>query len=199
VRVIAGSAKGHPLTAPRGERTRPTADRVKEALFSSVQARLPGAVVLDLYAGSGALGIEALSRGAAHAVLVEQDHRARRCIGDNLDTTRLAGRATVVAGSAPAVCRAPAVAERTYDLVLADPPYAVDPDELTATLAAVVGLLAPDALVVVELGSRGAPPAWPEGLRAGRTRRYGETALHEGHPVPDAPDDPAPTDSREHR
>jgi 16S rRNA (guanine966-N2)-methyltransferase len=98
------------------------------------------------------------------------------------------------AGTAPAVCTTPAVAERTYDLVLADPPYAIDPDELTATLAAVVDLLAPDALVVVELASRGAPPAWPPGLGAGRTRRYGDTTLHEGHrtaePDPDVHRDP---------
>lgn len=191
MRVVAGSAKGHPLVAPKGERTRPTSDRVKEALFSALQPRLPGAVVLDLYAGSGALGIEALSRGAEHAVLVERDARARTCIGRNLTTTRLVDRATVVAGAAPAVCTTPAVTERTYDLVLMDPPYAIDPDELTATLAAVVDLLAPDALVVVELASRGAPPAWPPGLGAGRTRRYGDTTLHEGHRV--ATPDPPPS------
>jgi 16S rRNA (guanine966-N2)-methyltransferase len=96
VRVIAGSARGRPLKAPPGSTTRPTSDRVREALFSALGGAVPGTAVLDLYAGSGALGIEALSRGAACAVLVERDRRAARTIAENLDRAGVADRATVV-------------------------------------------------------------------------------------------------------
>ncbi len=177
MRVVAGTAKGRRLTAPRGERTRPTADRVKEALFSSLQPRLPGARVLDCYAGSGALGIEALSRGAAHATFVEQGRRALDALRQNLEVTDLGGRASVVAGDVGQVLRdAPPGAP--FNVVCCDPPYAIDPDVLAGVLAALVDHLAPDAIVTIEADRRAPDPAWPQGMLADRTRRYGDTVLH---------------------
>lgn len=177
MRVIAGTAKGRRLSAPPGRATRPTSDRVKEALFSSLQPRLPGARVLDLYAGSGALGIEALSRGAAQATFVERDARTVRVLEENLALTDCVGRATVLARDVLTVLRTRPV-EPTFDLVLADPPYAIDRGELASVLGALVDHLVPGALVVVELATRGGPPAWPDGLIEARARRYGDTTLY---------------------
>jgi 16S rRNA (guanine966-N2)-methyltransferase len=177
VRVIAGTAKGRRLAAPPGARTRPTADRVKEALFSSLQLRVPGAHVLDLYAGSGALGVEALSRGAAHATFVESHGRAVAVLEQNLELTGLVGDATVVGRDVASVLAGP-VPGAPFDIVLLDPPYAIDRDELAEVLAALVPHLADGAVVSVELATRGEPPRWPDGLRADRERRYGDTTLH---------------------
>lgn len=183
MRVIAGTARGCRLVAPPGERVRPTADRVKEALFSSVQPRLRGASVGDLYAGSGALGIEALSRGARHATFVEQARPALAVLRTNLATTRLAEHATVVASDVRRALEVP-LPGAPFDLVLLDPPYDVAQEELAAVLAALRPQLAAGGLVVVERGRRGRPPAWPAGVLPGRVRRYGDTVLHAGH-VPD--------------
>lgn len=177
MRVIAGEAGGRRLVAPRGERTRPTADRVKEALFSSLAPRLAGASVIDLYAGSGALAIEALSRGADHATLVEKARPALDSIRDNLAATGLADRAEVVtADVTTALAGQPAGAP--FSLALLDPPYAIDAATLTAVLAALARHLDPDALVVVEASRHGAPVIWPPSLRAERERGYGDTVLH---------------------
>jgi 16S rRNA (guanine966-N2)-methyltransferase len=179
VRVIAGLAKGHPLVAPRGRGTRPTADRVREAVFSSLLPHLPGARVLDLYAGSGALGIEALSRGAAHATFVERDRGALRAIADNLDTTGLGDRAEVVAADVRSALGRLAGAQEPFDVVLLDPPYRVDPDELAEALAGVAGVVGPAGLVRLEQ-AKGAPEVtWPPPLVGGRERRYGDTRILE--------------------
>lgn len=177
MRVIAGTAKGRRLVAPPGERTRPTADRVKEALFSALQPRLRGASVVDLYAGSGALGIEALSRGAAHATFVEKAQRALRTLDQNLELTDLVGGATVVARDVAA-----ALARRMpgapYDLAFLDPPYAIHRDELAEVLGALRRHLSAGALVTVELSVHGEDPPWPDGVLPDRTRRYGDTVVH---------------------
>lgn len=176
MRVIAGTAGGRRLVAPKGDRTRPTADRVREALFSSLQPRLPGARVLDLFAGSGALAIEALSRGAAHATLVERARPALAAIRSNLDTAGVADRATVVASELPGALTK---VEGPFDLVLLDPPYALAEHVLADVLAALPGLCAPDVAIRLERATRAGAPPWPDGVRPGRVRRYGDTTIHE--------------------
>lgn len=174
-RIVAGTAGGRQLAVPR-RGTRPTSDRVREALFSAVEAAmdLEGARVLDLYAGTGALGLEALSRGAATAMLVESDAGALAVLRKNVAAVGLPG-AVVRPGKVSAVL-AEACAE-PFDLVLADPPYALDPAADLAALAA-SGWVGPGSLVVVERARRSAPLTWPDGLVPGRIRRYGDTELH---------------------
>jgi 16S rRNA (guanine966-N2)-methyltransferase len=150
---------------------------VREALFSAVEAAmsLSGARVLDLYAGSGALGLEALSRGAAVATFVESDRAALAVLEQNVAAVGLPG-AEVRRGTVRAVLASPPA--RPYDLVLADPPYRVDHRELDGLLAALPGWTAPGALVVLERAQRSGPPDWPEPLRPMKVRRYGDTELH---------------------
>lgn len=179
-RIIAGAAGGRRIAVPpRG--TRPTSDRVREALFSSLDndPGLAGTAVLDLCAGSGALGLEALSRGAAHALFVESDRRAAEVLRRNVAALALPG-AVVRAAPAGTVLGGPA--DRAYDVVLVDPPYELPEAEIAGWLAAADagGWLAPDALVVVERGARSGAFGWPEPLHAVRERRYGDTVLHVG-------------------
>lgn len=138
---------------------------------------IEGAHVLDLYAGSGALGLEALSRGAVRAVFVESDRRAVDVLRRNVNTVGLPG-AEVLAAPAAAVVGKPA--ESPFDVIFADPPYAVSDAELATVLTNLVagGWTEPDSLVVVERGARSGPPDWPEPLAPLRSRRYGDTALH---------------------
>jgi 16S rRNA (guanine966-N2)-methyltransferase len=175
-RVIAGSAKGLRLQAP-GPGSRPLGDRVKQTLFAILEPDLPGARVLDLFAGSGAAAIEALSRGASHATLVERDAGAVRVIATNLGHTRLAGRATIVTADAVAWLRRPeSAAVGPFDLVFVDPPYA-ETELLATALKAVEPLLAPGARVVAKHFWRERPPAQVGLLASERERRFGETAL----------------------
>ncbi|GAA0279673.1 16S rRNA (guanine(966)-N(2))-methyltransferase RsmD [Cryptosporangium japonicum] len=180
-RIVAGSAGGRRIDVPPGRGTRPTSDRAREALFSAVQALLPldGAAVLDLYAGSGAVGFEALSRGAAHAVLVESDPKAVRTLRANAGSLKLPG-AEIWAGPAERFAAAPAT--HRFDLVFADPPYAVSAEALSAVLADLdsSGWLGSDAVVIVERATRGEPWVWPKPLVAVRERRYGEGTLWYG-------------------
>ncbi len=175
-RIIGGTAKGHRLRAPSGDATRPTTDRVREALFSvlvSEYGDLGGLRLLDLYSGSGAVGLEAVSRGAT-ATLVERDHRTASLIRDNAHATGLT--AQVVAASVSGFLAGEPTA---YDIVFADPPYDLTEEALAAVLERLVqGWTAPDGLVVVERSARSPEPVLPEGLTLLRTRRYGETALH---------------------
>lgn len=175
--MIAGALGGRRLEAPRGTRTRPTSDRVREALFSALEATrgLDGARVLDLYAGSGALAIEALSRGAARAHLVERAGPALRALRHNIATLGLGDRATVLA---MAVERAIAIAaaDGPFDLVLADPPYADVAAAAQALGAVARAALDPCAAVVLEHAARDAAPPIDR-LELDRTRRYGDTAL----------------------
>ncbi|WP_447040223.1 16S rRNA (guanine(966)-N(2))-methyltransferase RsmD [Streptomyces sp. DSM 118878] len=176
-RVIAGTAGGRRLAVPPGNGTRPTSDRAREGLFSTWQAlqgTLDGTRVLDLYAGSGAVGLEALSRGSAHTLLVEADARAARTIRENVKTVGLPG-AEVRAGKAAQIIRQ-GRPSAPYDLVFLDPPYAVTDDDLREILLTLrsEGWLTGDALVTVERSTRGGVFGWPEGFEALRSRRYGE-------------------------
>ncbi|TDB74998.1 16S rRNA (guanine(966)-N(2))-methyltransferase RsmD [Micromonospora sp. KC723] len=182
-RIVAGAFGGRRIAAPPGAGTRPTSDRVREALFSAVQAEvdLVGARFADLYAGSGAVGLEALSRGAEHVLLVESDARAARVIRENVAALRAGPAVRLVTGRVAGVLAAGPGGE-PYDVVFADPPYATPDTEITELLTALVrhDWLAPDALVVVERSSRTGPVTWVEGVTAERGRRYGETTLWYG-------------------
>jgi len=182
-RVIAGAAGGRRLAVPPGRTTRPTSDKAREAMFStleSLRGTIHGARMLDLFGGSGAVGLEALSRGAAHVLLVESDASAARTIRENVRTVNLPGvdvraeRAErVIAGRAP---------ETPYDLVFLDPPYAVTDEEVREMLITLLagGWITDDALVTVERSTRGGEFGWPEGFEVLRSRRYGEGTLWYG-------------------
>lgn len=179
-RIIAGLAGGRRIEVP-AKGTRPTSDRVREALFGALDhdPGLDGAAVLDLCAGSGALGLEALSRGAAHVLLVESDRRAAAVVRRNVATLGLPG-AEVAVLDAGALLRGPA--RRTYDIVLVDPPYDVPAATVAGWLADGVdhGWLAAGAVVAVERTARDGAFPWPASLRAVRERRYGNTVIHLG-------------------
>ncbi len=183
-RIIAGSARGRRLEVPAGDATRPTSDRVREALFSRLQHEglVDGTRVLDLYAGSGALGLEAASRGAEHVLLVESARAAVVCARRNVAAVGVE-RVQVRQAAVTAVLDVPP--DRPYDLVLADPPYPLPEDELAGVLRRLVenDWLAPDAVVVVERSARGDEPSWPAGLVRFDERRYGETRLWLAEPI----------------
>jgi 16S rRNA (guanine966-N2)-methyltransferase len=172
VRIIAGSRKGHGIIAPKGAGTRPTGDRVREAAFNLI-GPVDDAAVLDLFAGSGAMGLEALSRGARRAVFAESDRAACRAIEQNLEKLRLTG-AVVACEDAFALLRRERAGGRRYDLVLVDPPYGVW-DELEPRLAEPLpAVLAEDGLLLVETDAR-TEPQLPLALVT--TRRYGSARL----------------------
>jgi 16S rRNA (guanine966-N2)-methyltransferase len=182
-RIIGGAAGGRRIKAPSGERTRPTSDRVREALFSAIDSALGslhGLRFLDLYAGSGAVGLEARSRGAGVVTLVEHDRRTADVIRDNVRALGFDKVDVVVSDTARALARPPLA---PYDVVFLDPPYAVPTEDVTAVLRALPdhGWLAAQALVVVERAARGTGLRWPQGFTGDRTRRYGETMLWYGH------------------
>jgi 16S rRNA (guanine966-N2)-methyltransferase len=210
-RVIAGEAGGRRLAVPDGRDTRPTSDRAREGLFATISSMvgpLAGARVLDLYAGSGAVGLEALSRGAEHVLLVEHGARAARVIRQNIEAIGLPG-AEVIAdrvervlargptpaggqgGTAPAGGQdgtAPAggqdgTARAWFDVVFADPPYALADAGVSRVLILLAeqGWLAPGALVIVERATRSGPLNWPDGFVPDRARRYGEATFWYGH------------------
>jgi 16S rRNA (guanine966-N2)-methyltransferase len=178
IRIVGGSVGGRLLATPPGRNTRPTSDRAREALFSAVASLRPlaGARVLDLYAGSGAVGLEALSRGAAAAVLVESDRRVCDVLQSNVVALGLAGAQVRCARVRDAMAE-PAPAP--FDVAFADPPYALPAAELAEvlTVAAAGGWLAPNAVAVVERSGRDAAFVWPTGFTAVRERRYGEAML----------------------
>lgn len=191
-RIIAGLAGGRRLATPAGRSTRPTSDRTREGLFGTVTAirgGLDGAAVLDLYAGSGAVGLEALSRGAADVLLVESDARAARVIRENIATVGLAGARLaadrverVLARGAGGTGGPGGPGGPARDFVFADPPYATGDDELGQVLTGLLqpGWLAPGALIAVERATRSGPLAWPPGYISDRCRRYGEATLWYG-------------------
>jgi 16S rRNA (guanine966-N2)-methyltransferase len=180
LRVIAGSAGGRRLFAPRGETIRPTTGRVKEAVFSALTARdhLLGAHVLDLFAGTGALAIEALSRNAARAVFVERDPSAIDALRRNLSVTGTASDATIVTTDVGAFLAAPPPADAPFDLVFCDPPYDVAGDALDALLAPLARRewTNEDALVVLERPAGGDEPR-VGGLRIDWERKFGDTLV----------------------
>jgi 16S rRNA (guanine966-N2)-methyltransferase len=203
-RVIAGQAGGRRLAVPDGRDTRPTSDRAREGLFatiSSIAGSLDGARVLDLYAGSGAVGLEALSRGAGHVLLVEQGARAVRVIRENISSIGLPGAVLAADRVERVLARGPDGGR--YDVVFADPPYAVADAavERVLLLRAEPGWLAPGALVVVERATRSGPVSWPDGFVPDRERRYGEATFWYGlvpepPAAPEPPQAPAPAGER---
>jgi 16S rRNA (guanine966-N2)-methyltransferase len=181
LRIVAGAAKGRRLATPAGA-TRPTSDRAREALFSSLGhlIELDGARVLDLFAGTGAVGLEALSRGAAEAVFVESNRAALDVLRRNVETVGLSG-ATVVGRPVASYLKTPP--EHAFDLVFADPPYDLPDDAVASFLAQLgePGWLRGDAYVVVERAARSGPPQWPAGfITPERERRYGDGVLWYG-------------------
>lgn len=185
MRIVAGEARGRRLLVPAGGGVRPTADRVREALFSSLQDCMPGARVLDLFAGSGALALEAASRGAASITLVERDRRALEAIRHNVQvvdppqvTVCPVGVERALAGTLPGA---------PFDAAFLDPPYDLPHRELAGILAALVAHLAEGAVVVVERSARDGAPDWPSELAADAPRRYGDTVLHRALRVHRAP------------
>jgi 16S rRNA (guanine966-N2)-methyltransferase len=196
-RVIAGEAGGRRLAVPPGTTTRPTSDRAREGLFASLLSELGsfgGRRVLDLYAGSGAIGLEALSRGAQSVLLVESDPRAAAVIKANVAAVGLPGATVTVDRVERLLARPPAVASATdsaadsaadgqsgYDVVLADPPYALAAPAVTRVLTLLqAGWLADRALVVVERATRSGALDWPPGYLPGKSRRYGEATFWYG-------------------
>jgi 16S rRNA (guanine966-N2)-methyltransferase len=175
VRIIAGAARGRRLAAPPGSGTRPTADRAREGLFNVVMSEIKDARWLDLYAGSGAVGLEALSRGAAEVVLVESNPRAAAVIRENIARVGLGG-ARLVAAPVERFLAGPAT---PFDVVFADPPYAVAVDKTLLTLND-GGWLAPDALIVVERATRSGELSWPDGYLPVKSRKYGEATFWYG-------------------
>ncbi|WP_223625134.1 16S rRNA (guanine(966)-N(2))-methyltransferase RsmD [Microbacterium sp. EST19A] len=190
-RIIAGRARGARLEVP-GSGTRPTSDRVRESLFGALESAdaIRGARVLDLYAGSGALGLEALSRGAASTDLVERGRQAAALIRRNAATVVKAGGASAARVHEVAVHTYLLRATGPFDLVFSDPPYDLDDEAMTADLVALAPLLSPDALVIVERARRSTPPDFAAaGLELFREKSYGDTALWWAEPAA-SDDDP---------
>ena len=195
-RVIAGQAGGRRLAVPPGTTTRPTSDRAREGLFASLLSELgtfDGVRVLDLYAGSGAIGLEALSRGAGRVLLVESDARAAAVIKANVKAVDLPGATVAVDRAERLLARPPAGGqdrdrdrdrdrdEDRFDLVIADPPYALADDAVTRVLTLLQGgWLADGALVVIERATRSGPVDWTPGFLPGKSRRYGEATFWYG-------------------
>jgi len=185
-RIIGGTAGGRRLRTPPGSATRPTSDRVREALFSALESAvgsLTGLRFLDLFAGSGAVGLEAMSRGAGAVTLVESDRRTARLVQDNARALGM-HRAEVLAHPVARVLGQPPRAP--YDLVFADPPYSLADADLAELLVLLVTheWLAAGAIVVVERSARSVEPDWPRGLARNRVREYGDTALWYLHAAP---------------
>ena len=181
MRIVGGLAKGRRLAAPASA-TRPTSDRVRESLFNALESRmaLSGARVLDLFAGTGAVGLEALSRGAAEAVLVEKDRRALEVLRKNVAAVGLPGARVVGRAVAAYLAEPP---EEPFDLVFADPPYAIDGTAFAGVVAQLEKWLAADAFVVVEYGARNdLGAACSTLLTSVLERRYGDTVLWYGRP-----------------
>ena len=195
-RVVAGQARGRRLAVPPGRGTRPTSDRAREGLFSALTARcggtLTGLGVLDLYAGSGAVGLEALSRGADHVLLVEAQAKAAQVIRDNARALGLpgaevlTGRVERLVAGPPTSGAAVGATKAPYAVVFLDPPYDLSDAAVHAVLAGLRahGWLADTAVVVVERATRAGELAWPAGFLAERSRRYGEATLWYGRAAP---------------
>jgi 16S rRNA (guanine966-N2)-methyltransferase len=182
-RVIAGEAGGRRLAVPGGRDTRPTSDRAREGLFGTITSMvgsLAGAWVLDLYAGSGAVGLEALSRGAEHVLLIEHGARAASVIRENIEAIGLPG-AVLAAGKVERVLARGPEGDR-YDVVFADPPYALPEAGVSRVLSLLAGhgWLAPGALVIVERATRSGPLNWPAEFVSAKSRRYGEATFWYG-------------------
>lgn len=177
MRVIAGTAKGARLEAPKGRKTRPTLDRVREALFSILGAKVVQARVLDLYAGTGAIGIEALSRGAAHCEFIETDAECVALLQRNLEAARVESRANIRRLRLPDGLSRPGQADEVYDLIYADPPFGFTDYSLLCTELVRNGLVGADAIVIVEHDARTSLTECSAELACFREARYGKTCL----------------------
>jgi 16S rRNA (guanine(966)-N(2))-methyltransferase RsmD len=174
MRVITGSARGTKLLTPEGSHTRPTTDRVKEALFSIIQFEVEGRRVLDLFGGTGQLGIEALSRGAAHATIVDNTASAVKLIRENLKRTHLENRATVVQSDYEAFLRS---TREQFDIILLDPPYAEKFLENSIQTISEIDILSNGGIIICERpAEKVIPLEWP-GLIPSKDYRYGKTAI----------------------
>lgn len=182
MRIVGGALKGRRLSAPKGESTRPTSDRVREAVMSSLTDRLGpalgGGPVLDLFAGSGALGLEALSRGASRAVFVERDRGAVRCIEENATALGVRDRVTIVGCDALTNAWKRAASYGPFTLLFCDPPYRIDQSAVARVLGSLgaTGAVAEGAALAWEHGAGGSVPE-PRGFAQERTYRYGDTAV----------------------
>lgn len=176
MRVIAGIAKGHKLKAPAGDATRPPLDRQKEALFSMLGDRVEAAYVLDLYAGSGSFGIEALSRGAAQAVFVDNLEDAAAIVKVNLEHTKLYDKGCVIRDNVVTFLAKEAARGAAYDLIFLDPPFRIDMIDLAAVFEALLkgNLVRSEGLVVLRLFSKIEPPDRP-GFSLTKNRAYGDS------------------------
>ena len=184
MRVIAGSHRGRRLSAPKGRSLRPTSDKVREALFSILGPRVSGSRVLDLYAGTGAVGIEALSRGAIVVTFVESDPKAMQVMRNNLTTCGLLEQAELRSEPTEMFLRQRRWQHAPYEIVFADPPYA-DPAAVDLVLAGwTIGLLAPEAVMVIEQDARAELPVATNDAQFTRRYRYGDTALFVYGPAP---------------
>lgn len=177
MRITGGRAKGIPLRAPKNPRIRPTSDKVREALFATLPVDISRAKVLDLFAGSGALAIEALSRGAERALLVEQDNVAARTIETNLERTGLSGKAEIIRADFRSALRKLKRRGEGFDLVFIDPPYQSDLIEEAARVLAKYRVVSCQATIVVEHFKKMEPPTSISGIPHRSTRFYGQTAL----------------------
>lgn len=177
MRVIAGTAKGTRLEAPKGRKTRPTLDRVREALFSILGAKVVEARVLDLYAGTGAIGIEALSRGAAHCEFIEMDAECAVLLQRNLEAARVESRANIQRLRLPEGLSRTGHAEEEYDLIYADPPFGFTDYSLLCTELVRNGLIGPEGVVIVEHDARASLAECSAELVCFREARYGKTCL----------------------
>ncbi len=177
MRIIAGEARGRTLIAPKGQDTRPTQDHVRESLFNILMHDIPGARVLDLFAGSGALALEALSRGAESAVLVDNAAEAVQCIHRNVETVRVQERATVLKSGWEEALRRLAAEGQTFTLVFLDPPYRMTDTGEQCVRLAQQKLLVEDALVVIE-HRKDVSPVLDGRFTPRDERRYGDTAIH---------------------
>ncbi len=171
-RIIAGTARGRRLAVPRGLDTRPTSDKVRGAVMNLLGQFFDGGEVLDLYAGTGALALEALSRGCARAVVVERDRRALEALRRNAEACGLGDRVELVQGELPgALARLP---RERFTLAFVDPPYADGPE---AVLAGLGEVLARGGRAVVEHGARRPPPDRAGALALLDRRSYGDTGI----------------------
>lgn len=185
-RIIAGALGGRTVPGPPGSATRPTADRVREAVFSRLDGwgELDGARVLDLFAGTGALAFEALSRGAESALLVEAHPRTAARIARTVDELGLADRARVRTARAASLVQDLAVGTSDrFSLVFLDPPYEMPTLEVEELLVALRPALTADAVAVIERSVRSRPVAWPTGYAGDGTKTYGETVIAYGGPT----------------
>ncbi len=181
-RIISGEWGGRRLAVPKGDSTRPTTDRVREAVFSSLESHfgsLNGLRILDAYAGTGALGLEAMSRGAAVADFVEKDSKASTTLLANIKTLGAANRGRVHRTTAAAFVRGRSGDQSLWDVVFLDPPYDVPTSELSELIVALDPLVSPDGLFVVERSARSGF-SWPDPVEPLREKKYGETQIWYG-------------------